>query len=181
MSTTDDRLMQIRPVSSDEEWKHARRIRTRVFVEEQACPPELEWDDHEGESRHLVGYVDGEAVSVARWRTVRIDERSAAKLERIAVLPDYRGRGLGRSMVAFLIDDARRAGFDAFVLHAQKHLEAFYRAFDFERQGGIFKEAGIEHVKMLRIDRPSTRDDSDSTITRGDSTPYRRRPDSASP
>lgn len=179
MSTTNDRRMQIRPVNSDEEWKHARHIRTRVFVDEQACPPDLEWDNHEEESRHLVGYVDGEAVSVARWRTVRVHERAAAKLERIAVLPDYRGRGLGRSMVAFLIDDARRAGFDAFVLHAQKHLEAFYRAFDFEREGGTFEEAGIEHVKMLRIDRPTTRDDS--PITRGDSSPSRRRPDSASP
>lgn len=172
MSTIDEQLMQIRPVSSQEEWKHARRIRTRVFVDEQACPPELEWDDHEEESRHLVGYVDGEPVSVARWRTARVDERTAAKLERIAVLPDYRGRGLGRTMVSFLIQDARRAGFDVFVLHAQTHLEAFYRAFDFERTGDVFEEAGIEHVRMVRIDRP---------ITRGDSDPYPRQSDSVAP
>ena len=145
--------MDIRPVESAEEWEHARRIRTRVFVDEQNCPPELEWDEHEEASRHLLGYVDGEAVAVARWRAVAFDDKIAAKLERFAVLPDHRGRGLGRQMVAFTIEDARRAGFDAFILHAQAHLKQFYRAFDFEQVGEEFVEAGISHFKMIRVDR----------------------------
>jgi predicted GNAT family N-acyltransferase len=144
--------MEIRPVQSEKEWEHARRIRTSVFVDEQGCPPELEWDEHEEASRHLLGYVDGEPVAVARWRTVAVDEKIAAKLERFAVLPDYRGRGLGREMVNFAIEDARSAGFETFVLHAQAHLEAFYRSFSFDQIGDPFFEAGIPHIKMTRSD-----------------------------
>jgi len=144
--------MEIRPVQSEKEWKHARHIRTSVFVDEQGCPPELEWDEHEEASRHLLGYVDGEPVAVARWRTVAVDEKIAAKLERFAVLPDYRGRGFGREMVTFAIEDARSAGFDTFVLHAQAHLEAFYQSFSFKQIGEPFEEAGIPHIKMTRSD-----------------------------
>jgi predicted GNAT family N-acyltransferase len=56
-------------------------------------------------------------------------------------------------MVGFTIQDARRAGFDAFILHAQAHLKEFYRAFDFEQVGDEFVEAGIPHFKMIRVDR----------------------------
>lgn len=148
--------MDIRPVESGEEWGHARRIRTCVFVDEQKCPPELEWDEHEEVSRHLLGYVDGEPVAVARWRAVAIEDVIAAKLERFAVLRDHRGRGLGRQMVAFVMEDARAAGFDTFVLHAQAHLKEFYRAFGFEQVGDEFFEAGIPHFKMIRSDRRVT-------------------------
>lgn len=146
--------MDIRPTRNDRDLADAGAIRTRVFVQEQACPPELEWDEHEETSRHLVGYVDEAPVAAARWRVVRVDGKPAAKLERFAVLPAYRGRGLGRRMVDFALDDARQAGFETFVLHAQAHLESFYGSFGFERVGDRFDEAGIEHIRMIKRDRP---------------------------
>lgn len=142
--------LDIRPVESEEAWNEARMIRTRVFIDEQSCPPEEEWDAYEATSRHLVGYVDGEPAAVSRWRATTFDEEIAAKLERFAVLPEHRGRGYGRDMVRLTIDDARLAGFTVFFLHAQAHLEAFYRSFGFERVGGTFEEAGIPHVKMVK-------------------------------
>ena len=141
--------MQIRPVRNDHDWERARNVRTRVFVEEQACPPEEEWDVYDETSRHFVGLVDGATAATARWRTSVYDGRLVAKLERFAVLPEYRGRGYGRALVAYLLDDARRAGFDTFLLHAQAHLEGFYRTFGFEPVGEPFEEAGIPHVKMI--------------------------------
>ena len=142
--------LAIRPVESEEAWNEARMIRTRVFIDEQACPPELEWDAYEATSRHLVGYVDGEPVAASRWRATTYDEAVASKLERFAVLPEHRGRGYGREMVRLTMEDARRAGFSTFVLHAQAHLEAFYRSFGFETTGEPFEEAGIRHIKMAR-------------------------------
>lgn len=140
----------VRPVESEEAWNEARMIRTRVFIDEQACPPELEWDAYEATSRHLVGYVDGEPVAASRWRAATYGEAVAAKLERFAVLKEHRGRGLGREMVRLTMDDARRAGFSTFVLHAQAHLEPFYHSFGFETIGEPFEEAGIAHVKMVK-------------------------------
>ena len=151
--------MEIRRVETEEDWAAARAIRQRVFVEEQACPPEEEWDAHdEPEARgrtchHLLGLVDGAPVAVARWRPVELGGAPAAKLERFAVLPEYRGRGLGRRMIAATIEDARGAGHTAFVLHAQAHLQALYASFGFEPLGERFEEAGIPHVKMVRRNR----------------------------
>jgi predicted GNAT family N-acyltransferase len=65
------------------------------------------------------------------------------------VLPAYRGGGRGRQLVAHLIAEARRAGYDTLVLHAQAYLEDFYRSFGFETVSAPFDEAGIVHVKMV--------------------------------
>ena len=55
-------------------------------------------------------------------------------------------------MVAATIGDAQAAGFGAFVLHAQAHLEGLYASFGFRPVGAPFEEAGIPHVKMVRRD-----------------------------
>jgi predicted GNAT family N-acyltransferase len=140
------------------DWAAARRIRERVFVAEQACPPEEEWDAHDApEARgvtahHLLGEAAGAAVAVARWRPVRYEGAAAAKLERFAVLPGQRGHGYGRAMIARALSDARAAGFVRFVLHAQTHLQPLYESFGFRRVGAPFEEAGIPHVKMVLTD-----------------------------
>lgn len=142
--------MTIRLVATDDDWRQARAVRQRVFVEEQDCPPEEEWDAHDAISRHLIGIVEATVVATARWRAVTHDGRAMAKLERFAVLPAYRGRGYGRQMVQAAIDDAGAAGLDAFVLHAQAHLEAFYASFGFQSTGHRFEEVGIPHVEMVK-------------------------------
>jgi predicted GNAT family N-acyltransferase len=142
--------MRIRPVESETDWEHAKAIRIRVFIEEQDCPPEEEWDTWDATSRHVLGTVDGEPVATARWRTVADDETLVAKLERFAVLPAHRGQGYGRQLVRYVMRDAQQAGFDRFMLHAQAHLEDFYARFGFESVGEPFTEAGIPHVKMVK-------------------------------
>lgn len=150
--------LTIGPVETEADWAEARRIRTRVFIEEQACPPEDEWDTYDAPEargvacRHRLGRLGGEAVAVSRWHPVLLDGRLAAKLERFAVVPEARGRGLGRRMIADALADARAAGFSRFVLHAQAHLEGLYASFGFERVGEPFQEAGIPHVKMVLTD-----------------------------
>ena len=141
---------EIRVVASPEEMNVARAIREEVFVREQACAPEEEWDAFDEISRHFVGYAGGSPVAVARWRTTLHNGRSVAKLERFAVRAPYRGRGYGRRMVESLIQDAARAGFSTCFIHAQAHLESYYQAFGFRTIGGRFMEAGIPHVPMLR-------------------------------
>jgi predicted GNAT family N-acyltransferase len=141
---------QIKPVESEAEWEQAKAIRTRVFIEEQDCPPEEEWDGWDETSRHVLGLIDETPIATARWRTVPYHQELVAKLERFAVLPDYRGAGYGRALVRYVIDDAEQAGFSTLVLHAQAHLEDFYASFGFETVGEPFDEAGIRHVKMVR-------------------------------
>ncbi len=101
---------------------------------------------------HLLGVVAGTPVATARWRPVERGGWPAAKLERFAVLPAWRGRGLGRALVAATIREAQAAGFTAFVLNAQTHLDGFYASFGFEPVGEVFDEAGIPHIAMVRQD-----------------------------
>ena len=153
--------VEIAPALLDDDWLLVRTIRQAVFVEEQACPAEEEWDAHDARDRrgqtthHLLARVDGQGAGCARWRAVgdaATRQVREAKLERFAVMPTHRGTGVGRALVARAIADATAAGFTRLVLHAQAHLEIWYASFGFETVGEPFWEAGIEHVKMERTD-----------------------------
>lgn len=145
----------LRVVQTDADWAAVRDLRTRVFIEEQACPPEEEWDRYDApEARgvtahHLLGLVGEEPVACSRWRPTTQDGEPAAKLERFAVRAEARGHGYGRAMIAHTLAAARAAGFARFVLHAQAHLDHLYASFGFEPVGEVFDEAGIPHVKMV--------------------------------
>ena len=145
----------VREALSEEDWAHVRAIRERVFIREQGCAPAEEWDAFDApEARgtsvhHLLATVDGRAVGVARWRSVT----GAAKLERFAVLPEARGLGVARALVACALDDACAAGHRRFVLHAQTYVAGLYAGFGFKPEGPPFDEAGLEHVKMALTDR----------------------------
>ncbi len=145
-------MLNVRPVANAIEWSHAKTIRTVVFIEEQACPPEEEWDGYDETSRHLLGWAEDTPAATARWRTVRYHDQPVAKLERFAILPAFRGRGYGRALVSATLADAKQAGFNTFVLNAQAHLEAFYASFGFHPVGDPFMEAGIPHIKMVKGD-----------------------------
>ena len=140
-----------KPVESPEDWEAAKAIRQEVFIYEQACPPEEEWDAYDASAHHVLGWVEGKAVATARWREVQEEGEPAAKVERFSVLQNYRGRGYGRELVKHVLDEVKKAGYSTIVLHAQSHLEPFYSSFGFERVSDIFWEAGIPHVKM-RLD-----------------------------
>ncbi len=140
----------VREVTTPEAWEACKRIREKVFIEEQACPPEEEWDIYDVSAHHVLGYEDDIPVATARWRVVDYKGRPVAKLERFAVLPAYRGKGYGRKMVEETMRRAYQAGYDAFLLHAQQYLESFYHSLGFRTVSDVFMEAGIPHIKMYQ-------------------------------
>ncbi len=139
------------------EWQAVKAIRTRVFIEEQNCPGELEWDKYEEISRHVLGSVDGVPMAAARWRLIAYEQRPTARLERFSVLKEYRGKGYGKALVSWVIEDARRAGLGEYLLHAQLRLEAYYRSLGFDTVGDPFEEVGIPHILMRRHDSDALR------------------------
>ncbi len=143
--------MTIAPVESEADFEAARSIRRAVFIEEQGCPPEEEWDGHDATARHVIARTDdGAAVGTARWRTVPHDEVLVAKLERFAVRTSHRGQGIGEALVRYTICEAVQAGFTTQKIHAQDHLETYYARFGFASTEKRFTEAGIPHVEMIR-------------------------------
>lgn len=120
-----------------------RRVRTAVFIAEQGVPEALEWDENDAESLHAVALIDGEVAGCARLLP-------DGHIGRMAVLPDFRGQGVGSEMLVCLIDAARARNMTLLQLHAQSHAAGFYRKAGFVSEGPEFDEAGIPHIRMLR-------------------------------
>ena len=138
------REVQVNRVTNPESLEKVFAIRREVFVGEQNCPPELEWEFEE-ESNHFLAAVDGEPAGACRWR--KTDK--GYKLERFAVLNKFRGLGVGQAMVKAVLADLPTDA-DYVYLHAQIQAVPLYSQFGFEKVGPEFEEAGIRHYKMVR-------------------------------
>ncbi|KAJ6088648.1 Acyl-CoA N-acyltransferase [Penicillium sp. IBT 16267x] len=178
-------------------------VRMRVFVDEQKCSAEGEIDSDDTRSWQWVMYDPASDantnVPVAVIRLVPPPQPPHAllthtedmttknlpefdwvhepciKLTRVAVIPEYRGKGLGRRLVDTALDWARvhAAEIDEAVaqlaslsngttsikkwsglvlVHAQVDVEQMYRGMGFQTDEslGRWDEEGIEHVGMFR-------------------------------
>jgi predicted GNAT family N-acyltransferase len=135
-------MIKVIPVTTPEELAEVHRIRRIVFVEEQQCPPELEYEFEE-ESNHFLAYVDGAPAGAARWRATDY----GFKLERFSVLQEFRGLRVGQALLSNVIS-ALPVERKPVYLHAQYTAVGFYKKYGFIVEGEHFWEAGIEHVKM---------------------------------
>jgi len=77
-----------------------------------------------------------------------VESAAGAKIGRMAVLPEYRGRGIGRQVLDYLVVAARERGARLAYLHAQVPVEGFYLKYGFRPVGEVFEEAGIPHRRM---------------------------------
>ena len=126
----------------------AYAIRRRVFIEEQRVPEEIELDADDARAFHVLAILDGDAIGCGRMLEHGDGE---VKIGRMAVLPAYRGTGVGREILRFLIRSARERGMRKAILHAQLSAEGFYLKEGFTPVGGVFDEAGIAHRKMEKV------------------------------
>ena len=139
----DQKKIRVSQVSDATDLDKVFAIRRQVFVVEQNCPPELEWE-FEDESFHFLATVDGVPAGAARWR--KTDK--GYKLERFAVLSEFRGLGIGQELVRSVLADLP-ADATYVYLHAQIQAVGLYQKLGFEINGPKFEEAGIRHYKMI--------------------------------
>ena len=136
-------MTSVSQVNDPTELEKIFAIRRQVFVVEQNCPPELEWE-FEDQSTHFLATVDGVPAGAARWR--KTDK--GYKLERFAVLNEFRGQGVGHELVKAVLNDLPDDA-DYIYLHAQVQAMGLYEKSGFEKTGPEFEEAGIRHYKMV--------------------------------
>jgi predicted GNAT family N-acyltransferase len=122
------------------------RIRETVFQSEQNISPVLEWDGLDEQCIHLVAKLDDDCVGVGRLREIK--EAKTLKLERLAVLSEYRRQGIGSEIVYTAIAYSKAQGYQHMIIHAQASTIEFYERLGFGRIGDTFYEANIEHIKM---------------------------------
>ncbi|MEJ7780268.1 MAG: GNAT family N-acetyltransferase [Daejeonella sp.] len=135
--------VNVKKVIGKHELDQVFAIRRKVFVDEQNCPPQLEWEFEE-ESTHFLGSVNDIPAGAARWRMTD----KGYKLERFAVLKEFRGYGMGKALVQTVLDNLPK---DAHYIYLNAQLTAIglYEKFGFIKEGPQFEEAGIQHFKMV--------------------------------
>lgn len=141
------KLRIIRFNAGDEtHFQTACSIRHRVFVEEQSVDPALEHDEHETVSDHYLLFDDNEPRAACRVRTM---EDGAWKIERVAVLREWRGMGYGFAIMDEVERLARLRGVRRMKLHAQTRVKDFYLKCGWKlSMPDVFIEAGVPHVAM---------------------------------
>ena len=122
-----------------------RSIRQAVFVRELGIPEDLEWDGRDPECAHLLAYdMAGNPIGTARMQ-------ADGHIGRMAVMPDWRGRGVGSALLLMLIELAAAHGLDEVYLNAQCGAADFYHRHGFIGVGDEFEAAGIPHIRMSRF------------------------------
>ena len=140
--------IEVHRVESDAAYDHIFEIRRVVFHEEQNVPEEIEVsDDHV--SHHYLALLEGEPCGTARWRVTPFGK---VKLERFAVLREFRGKGVGAALVEAVLRDVPKTM--PIYLNAQADAIEFYRRLGFKGVGERFEEAGIEHLRMEWKQKP---------------------------
>ncbi len=117
-------------------------VRRMVFVQEQQVPEDLERDEFDPLSLHVVARdSDGRAIGTGRLLP-------DGHIGRVAVLRQWRGRQVGYRLMQTLLQQALERDFSEVILNAQTNAISFYEKLGFRAEGAEFMDAGIPHRAM---------------------------------
>ena len=120
-------------------------IRTLVFIQDQSCPLDEEINDDEDNAIDYIGLINDHPVATARYRI----KDKAGKIERVAVLSDHQGKGLGKTMILHLINEIKsNHDISEIILGGQDQAIPFYEKLGFTTYGDGYMDAGIPHHMM---------------------------------
>lgn len=143
-------MIRVKKVENKEELDQAYAIREKVFIEEQECDRDEEFDQFDEESVHFIAYKNDVPAGTARYRRTT----KGIKSERFAVLEQFRGEGVGKRLVQSVladIDNTINEPGTLLYLHAQVHAMPLYAKYGFKKVGEMFIEANLEHFEMQKV------------------------------
>ncbi len=136
-------------VSSKEEMEKSYAIRKKVFCEEQKISKKIEFDNLDHLCSHFLIFDDKNVIATAR---VRQKEENLLKIERVAVLFEFRRLKVGSTLINNIIQYFINLNDSiSFVLHSQVAVADFYKSINFISYGDKFFEDGIPHIAMKYI------------------------------
>jgi predicted GNAT family N-acyltransferase len=121
-------------------------IRAATYMNEQSCPYDEEFDGNDFCAAHIIGEIGGEPAGCIRIRFFG----GFAKLERLAVRPEFRKSSLAFRLVRAAIDYVRQKGFTHIYGHARADLVPFWSRFGFRPISGrpTFSFSDVDYVEM---------------------------------
>ncbi len=145
-SSSDDssnQSIRVEEANTDALFNYVFTIRTEVFVEERSIDQEDEYDGFDHLSTHFLAWYGNNPAGASRRRRLN---NGSFRLERFAVLADFRGKGVGAALV-----QAGLAGLPVgqlVVIHPTVETVPYFEKFGFEAVGDEFEEAGFPTMEM---------------------------------
>lgn len=118
---------------SEEQLKTVHEMRQEIFVNEQGIPQELDKDGLDSKSIHILA-SDEDGQPVASGRLTVQDDKGI--LSRIAVVKDFRGLKLGKTIVKKLEEIAKEKKLRQLSLSPHAYLENFYSDLGYTTEPG---------------------------------------------
>lgn len=137
--------INVKIADSQQELNDCFEIRDVVFIQEQSVPKDIELDEYDKTAVHFLLYY--EEIPVATARMLQKDAKTA-KIGRVAVLKEYRGKNLGKSLMENIVEYCCNNGIVKILIDAQTYVVPFYEKIGFKQYGEEFMDANIPHYKM---------------------------------
>ena len=141
--------LTLKPVTTPMDMMHVLDIRNKVFVIGQNCPYDVEVvPEEEKEAKHFLIYNKETPIGTIRYRQTGDRE---FKLERFAILEEYRDKGYGKEAFLYLVNKLEEDYNPCTIwFNAQYQLLDYYKKLGFTEVGDTFIEANIKHIKMIK-------------------------------
>jgi predicted GNAT family N-acyltransferase len=134
-------------VRSLEDLSRVIAIRGAVYIGEQECPYDEEYDGNDLAATHLLGYVGQEPAGCLRVRYFA----DFAKIERLAIRAEFRKTRTAFQLVRAALQLCRKKGYTRAYGHSQKRLVNFWGRFGFRpMEGGkSFVFSDFDYVELV--------------------------------
>jgi predicted GNAT family N-acyltransferase len=141
------RELSVKVAHSFEDLMRVASLRSAVYIGEQECPYEEEFDGNDLAATHLIGYVGQEPAGCLRIRYFA----DFAKVERLAVRKEFRNTRLAFQLVRAGIQLCQRKGYRRLYGHSQKRLVNFWGRFGFKPIEGAkeFVFSDFDYVEIV--------------------------------
>jgi len=116
---------------------HSKHVREKVF------PSKKESDGWDFVSRHVIIKKENEPIATGRLNP-------NGKIEKIAVLENFRKQGYGRKVLKKMISEAFSKNISKIQIHCKAHECEFYKAEGFIEDGNSFVKYNHTYQKLIR-------------------------------
>ena len=140
--------LRVEVVRDLNEYMKVVAIRASVFLAEQDCPYDEEFDNNDLSALHLIAYLRDEPVATLRIRWFA----GFAKIERVCVMKHVRGGALVKLMIETAVDLIGRKGYVHAIGYIQKRLVPFWKQLGFHPREGRegFRFSDYDYVECSR-------------------------------
>ena len=128
----------------DTDFSIIRDIRKNVFSNELGISESELFDENDETCDHFILFNGKTSIGSIRV----LPKEKNIKLERMAILSEFRAKNYGRCAILQLIEYYQISGYSKMILDSIYSVRDFYKKSGFTEEGDLFQRVGIDHIRM---------------------------------